>query len=500
MGSLLRIVRHLLHDAARDLAPTLVIVVVFQVFFIQRMPDSPVALIGGFATVLVGLALFVKGLDAAIFPAGETMAFDFARRGSFLWLMLFAFCISFASVAAEPALMAVAYKAEAVSGGSMGALTLRMIAAVGVGLAVVAGVWRIVLGHSIGSYLIPGYLVVVALTAISPPQLVGLAFDSGGVVASTVTAPLLTALGVGLAASIRGRNPMLDGFGLIAFGALAPMIIIQVYGILFFVPAEQGIAVVMMPSDDQHRYAAVEMLIDFTVMVRNLLPIIAVVLFSSFVILRRPLADPKGLAAGMALVAFGLFMFDEGLQVGLFPLGDEMTNGLMRDGVPMWAVYLYGFLIGFATTMAEPALIALSIKADEVSLGQIRGFWLRSLVSLGVGIGIVIGCARIIDGTNIGYWLIPGYLLVLAMTPFAPRFIVPIAYDCGGVTTSTVTVPLVTALGVGLAERTPGRDPLIDGFGLIAFASLLPMIIVMSYGMLATWWLHVRASQMEKMK
>jgi hypothetical protein len=500
MGSLLRIIRHLLHDAARDLAPTLVIVVVFQVFFIQRMPDSPAALIGGFATVLVGLALFVKGLDAAIFPAGETMAFDFARRGSILWLMFFAFFISFASVAAEPALMAVAYKAEAVSGGSMGALTLRMIAAFGVGVAVVVGVWRIVLGHSMGSYLIPGYLIVVGLTAISPPQLVGLAFDSGGVVASTVTAPLLTALGVGLATSIRGRNPMLDGFGLIAFGALAPMIIIQVYGIFFFVPAEHGVAVVMMPSDDQHQYAVVEMLIDFAVIVRNLLPIIAVVLFSSFVILRRPLADPKGLAAGMALVAFGLFMFDEGLQVGLFPLGDEMTNGLMRDGVPMWAVYLYGFLIGFATTMAEPALIALSIKADEVSLGQIKGFWLRSLVSLGVGIGIVIGCARIIDGINIAYWLIPGYLLVLAMTPFAPRFIVPIAYDCGGVTTSTVTVPLVTALGVGLAERTPGRDPLIDGFGLIAFASLLPMIIVMSYGMLATWWLHIRASQMEKMK
>jgi hypothetical protein len=170
----------------------------------------------------------------------------------------------------------------------------------------------------------------------------------------------------------------------------------------------------------------------------------------------------------------------------------------MRDGVPMWAVMLYGFLIGFATTMAEPALIALSIKADEVSLGQIRGIWLRTLVSVGVGIGIVIGCLRIVDGTNIAWWLIPGYLLVLGMTRFAPRFIVPIAYDCGGVTTSTVTVPLVTALGVGLAERTPGRDPMIDGFGLIAFASLLPMIIVMSYGMLATWWLRSRKPVKEK--
>ncbi|MCM8594799.1 DUF1538 domain-containing protein [Accumulibacter sp.] len=498
LGSVSRVARELLHEASRDLAPTLIVVALFQAFFIQRLPDSPGGLIGGFAVVLVGLALFVKGLDAAIFPAGETMAFDFARRGSFVWLMLFAFCISFASVAAEPALMAVAYKAEVVSGGSMGALTLRLVAGLGVGLAVVGGVWRIVAGDSIGSYLVPGYLVVIALTWLAPPQLVGLAFDSGGVVASTVTAPLLTALGVGLATSIRGRNPLLDGFGLIAFGALAPMVIIQLYGIVFFEPPAAGTPVVMMPSDDQHQYVAVEMLIDFLIMVRNLLPIIAVVLFSSFVILRRPLADPKGLAVGMVLVAVGLFLFDEGLQVGLFPLGDEMTNGLMRDGVAIWAIHLYGFLIGFATTMAEPALIALSIKADEVSLGQLDGFWLRCLVSIGVGIGIVIGCARILHGTNIAYWLIPGYLLVLAMAVVAPRFIVPIAFDCGGVTTSTVTVPLVTALGVGLAERTPGRDPMIDGFGLIAFASLLPMIIVMAYGMLATWMLRTRRTAGEE--
>lgn len=491
---LVHAVRDLLYEAARDLAPTLIVVVIFQVFFIQHLPNDPAALIGGFAVVLLGLALFVKGLDVAIFPVGERLAFDYARRGSFLWLMLFAFCISFASVAAEPALMAVAYKAEAVSGGSMGAMTLRMVAALGVGLSVMVGVWRIVRGHSIASYLIPGYLIVITCTAFAPPQLVGLAYDSGGVVASTVTAPLLAALGVGLAMTISGRNPMLDGFGLIGFGALAPMIIIQLYGIFFFVPAEQIVLTTPAPAEAHHLHPALEMILSFTHMVTNLLPIIAVVLLSSYIILRRPLMNPKGLAAGMLLVALGLFMFDEGLQVGLFPLGDEMTRGLMRDGVSMWVLYLYGFLIGFATTMAEPALIAVSIKADKVSVGQLRAMWLRSLVSIGVGIGIVLGCARIIDGSNIAWWLIPGYLLVLALTKVAPRFIIPIAFDCGGVTTSTVTVPLVTALGVGLAERTPGRDPMIDGFGLIAFASLLPMIIVMSYGILAHWWLHRKTS------
>ncbi|MBP6583774.1 MAG: DUF1538 family protein, partial [Chromatiaceae bacterium] len=286
--ALIQAVRELLYDAARDLAPTLIVVVIFQAFFIQHLPDNPVALVGGFAVVLLGLALFVKGLDVAIFPIGETMAYDYARRGSFLWLMLFAFSISFASVAAEPALMAVAYKAEAVSGGSMGALTLRMVAALGVGLAVMVGVWRIVRGHSIAHYLIPGYLIVIIATAFAPPELVGLAFDSGGVVASTVTAPMLAALGVGLAMTISGRNPMLDGFGLIAFGALAPMIIIQIYGILFFVPADQAAIALVLPPEAQHLHPALEILTDFLHMVRNLLPIIAVVLLSSYVILRRP--------------------------------------------------------------------------------------------------------------------------------------------------------------------------------------------------------------------
>jgi hypothetical protein len=397
-------------------------------FSSSDLPDSPARLIGGFAAVLLGLASSSRDSTPRSFPAGETMAFDYARRGSFLWLMLFAFCISFASVAAEPALMAVAYKAEAVSGGSMGALTLRMVAALGVGLAVVVGVWRIVRGHSIGNYLIPGYLIVIALTVFSPPQLVGLAFDSGGVVASTVTAPLLTALGVGLATSIRGRNPdarrlWSDRFRCARADDHHPDLRHRLFraggsgrhggsddadrrpapvccpGTIDRLP-DHG----EKPAADHRRGPVLEFRHPSPPARRSQRPG------------RRN--GPRGCRS---------LLFDEGLQVGLFPLGDEMTRGLMRDGVAMWAVYLYGFLIGFATTMAEPALIALSIKADEVSLRQLNGIWLRSLVSIGVGIGIMIGCARIIDGTNIAYWLIPGYLLVLAMAKVAPRFIVPIA-------------------------------------------------------------------------
>jgi hypothetical protein len=252
LGSLFRVIRELLHEAARDLAPTLIVVVIFQVFFIQRMPDSPAALIGGFAVVLLGLALFVKGLDAAIFPGRRDDGFRLcpARLVSLADLLCLLRQLRLGGRRAG------ADGRRLQGGGGLGRQHGCADAAHGGGARCRPGGGGRRLAHrprhSIGNYLIPGYLLVIVLTIFSPPQLVGLAFDSGGVVASTVTAPLLTALGVGLATSIRGRNPMLDGFGLIAFGALAPMIIIQLYGIVFFVPAAAG----TRGSDDAERRPA----------------------------------------------------------------------------------------------------------------------------------------------------------------------------------------------------------------------------------------------------
>ncbi|MEE4659439.1 MAG: DUF1538 domain-containing protein, partial [Halieaceae bacterium] len=147
-------------------------------------------------------------------------------------------------------------------------------------------------------------------------------------------------------------------------------------------------------------------------------------------------------------------------------------------------IYLFGFLIGFSTTMAEPALIAVAVKAREVSNEKINDLLLRIFVAIGVAIGIALGCYRIVHGDSIHYYVIAGYSIVIVLTFLAPRYIIPIAYDSGGVTTSTVTVPLVAALGLGLANNIPGRSALIDGFGLIAFASLFPMITVMTYGLI----------------
>nr|WP_245682283.1 DUF1538 domain-containing protein [Halomonas gudaonensis] len=218
-------------------------------------------------------------------------------------------------------------------------------------------------------------------------------------------------------------------------------------------------------------------------MLRDVLPIILVVLFFQYAVLRRHLADPIKVGIGFALVIVGLYAFVIGLKLGLFPIGQRMAEQLIAFDSWLW-VYLFAFAIGFATTMAEPALIAVGHQAEEAAAGKIQGSVIRLLVALGVAVGITIGVHRIISGDSIHHYIIAGYLLVILLTALAPRYIVALAFDLGGVTTSEVTVPLVTALGIGLASQIDGRNVLIDGFGLIAFASIFPIVTVMTYAIL----------------
>jgi hypothetical protein len=227
---------------------------------------------------------------------------------------------------------------------------------------------------------------------------------------------------------------------------------------------------------------------------RDLLPIILVILFFQFAVLRQPMPDIAQILLGVVFVVLGLTFFIHGLEQGLFPIGESMAGAFARKGSLFWLI-AFAFCLGFGTTVAEPALIAVAAEAAAVAAngGMIEATdkaredyaeGLRYTVAFSVGLAIVIGVIRILRGWPVQWLIIGGYVLVVIMTMFAPREIIGIAYDSGGVTTSTITVPLVTALGVGLAASIRGRNPMIDGFGLIAFASLTPMIFVMAYGML----------------
>jgi len=226
----------------------------------------------------------------------------------------------------------------------------------------------------------------------------------------------------------------------------------------------------------------------------DLAPILAVVLIFQVLIIGKPVSDVASLMMGTLFIIIGLTLFVKGLEQSLFPLGEEMAYSFARKGSLFWLL-IFAFCLGFGTTVAEPALIAIADEAASIASkgGMIEqtsdarnsyALGLRITVALSVGFAIVIGVLRIIRGWPLYYLIIGGYCCVIIMTPFAPAEIIGIAYDSGGVTTSTITVPLVTALGVGLATAIKGRNPMIDGFGLIAFASLTPMVFVMAYGMM----------------
>ena len=236
--------------------------------------------------------------------------------------------------------------------------------------------------------------------------------------------------------------------------------------------------------------------------ITDVLPIVIIIFGFQLLVLREKIPKLKRVLFGFVYVLIGLTLFLVGLEVALFPIGKLMAQQLtdpdfiqraagVVSGSLQWSdytwVYLFAAAIGFSTTIAEPALIAVAIKAEQVSGGTITVWGLRVAVAIGVAIGIALGAFRIVTGTPLHYYIIAGYIVVIIQTLYAPRMIIALAYDSGGVTTSTVTVPLVAALGLGLASNIPGRSALIDGFGLIAFASLFPIKSVMGYAQLGEW-------------
>ena len=234
--------------------------------------------------------------------------------------------------------------------------------------------------------------------------------------------------------------------------------------------------------------------------VLDVAPIVVILLLFQIVILRSRPPNLRRIAAGSVLVLVGLALFLIGLENALFPIGKTMarqltapeyigTEGLAAavDWLDYWQIYAFAAAIGFATTIAEPSLVAVAIKARDASGGAVHAWGLRIAVAVGVAVGVALGCFRIVTGTPLPWYIIAAYLVVMVLTFRSSKTVVPLAYDSGGVTTSTVTVPVVAALGLGLAASVPGRSPLIDGFGLIAFASVFPIMSVLGYSIAASW-------------
>ncbi len=478
---------HALLHALKNLLPIVAVVLFFQLVILRQVPDDVWTMTFGLLVVAIGVALFLQGLELSIFPIGKSLANQFAWRGSIPILLSFGFAIGFSAVVAEPALIAVAEQAQTISEGRIDSLTLRLLVATSVGFVIALGVFRTIMGYPLRWFMIIGYLLAIAITYFAPEEIIGIAYDSGGVTTNIVTVPLITAIGVGLAISIRGRNPLIDGFGLAAMAAMAPRLTVQLYGIyVYSFDTSQVSSFISTLPTDEHLIWYVPF-IELLGTVRDVLPIMLTILFFQYLVLRRRLNNPRSIIFGFVLVVIGLHIFVLGLKLGLFPIGNSMAEQLIMSGNVLY-VYLFAFMIGFSATMAEPALIAVGKQAEECASGKVNGSLIRIFAALGLAIGITIGAYRVVNGASLYEFIVGGYALVIILTLMTPKYIIALAYDLGGVTTSDMTVPLITALGIGLATHIEGRNVLIDGFGLIAFASIFPIVTVMIYAIFTQWY------------
>ena len=479
----------------RDLAPIVVVVAVFQVAILrQPFPDLG-GMIGGLVLVMLGLALFIKGLEMGLFPLGEGLAQGFAHKGSLIWLLVFAFALGFGTTVAEPALIAVTAEAARVAADAgvvaadpdamdAYALGLRYTVALSVGVGITLGVLRIIKGWPLHYWIIGGYVVAVGLTFLAPDEIVGIAYDSG----RGYDVHHHRADGDGAWRRSRHGDPRAQP----ADRRLRPHRLREPHAHHLRARLRHGvlkggalelISLILSAGMDT---------------VLDVAPLIGLVLFFQIVVLRQRPANLGRITVGFVYVVIGLVLFLIGLEEALFPLGKTMAAqltdpaflGLAEGATAHWLdygwVYAFAAAIGFGTTIAEPSLMAVARKAAAVSGGTIRPWGLRIAVAIGVAVGVGLGAVRIVTGLPLHYLFMSAYAIVIVLTIFASRSIIALAYDSGGVTSSTVTVPLVAALGLGLAANVPGRSPMLDGFGLIAFACVFAVIAVLGYAQLSS--------------
>lgn len=488
MNELIKQFRHTFIESTVNLIPIFFIIIGFQLFVFQSVPENVISICIGFFIVIIGVTFFLMGLEIGIFPLGNNLSGEFLERKSIFLFALFGFALGFSASIAEPAIIAVSSQAGEITKGALDPLTLRLIIATSVGAITAFGIIRTILGWNIAVIIIVGYVIVLVVTYFTPPAIIGLAYDSGGVATNVATVPLIVALGIGIASALQGRSVLKDGFGFVALAAITPMISIQLYGI-FALGSDfgtQAIEFVAKVEDEAHYeegFTLIGIIIDLFKTFLNLLPIIATILIFQYLVIKKPLANVSGVVFGFIFLVIGLYGFIVGIKLGLFPIGESIAGNLVQMN-NVFFIYLFAFLIGFGTTMAEPALVAVIKQADRMSDIRLNVTIIRLLVAIGVGFGILFGAYKIVNGYNIWLLITILYSIVVILTIFAPKQIVAFAFDLGGVTTSEITVPIVTAFGIFLATNIEGRNVLMDGFGLIAFASVFPMITVMSYSII----------------
>ncbi|MGB3919080.1 MAG: DUF1538 domain-containing protein [Thiothrix litoralis] len=503
-------------EQVKAVVPLAAYLMLFQVFILQQAVADAGIISGGLVAVIIGLMFFMEGLKVGLMPFGETIGNTLPAKATLPVVLIIAFMLGIGVTFAEPAIGALEAAGQTVQVESAPYLyallndwadMLVLGIGIGVGAAAVLGTLRLLNGWSLKPLIYLSLLPILSLTLYMQldPELsktLGLAWDSGAVTTGPVTVPLVLALGIGIAAAAGKGQSSLSGFGIVTLASLFPILSVQLLALyLDFTTTPADIIAAAHHAQriapDPAWYAQTPWL-EIISGVRAIVPLVLFLLLVMWVVLKEPLQERAKITYGITLAVIGMVMFNLGLSYGLAKLGGQ-SGGLIPAAFmgieavthsPLYAAALglslalaFAWLLGFGATLAEPALNALGQTVETLTNGAFRKAVLMYAVSFGVAFGIALGVTKIVFGFSIVWLLVPGYWLAIILTYFSSEEFVNIAWDSAGVTTGPVTVPLVLAMGLGFGKAVEA----IEGFGILAMASICPILSVMTTGLWIRW-------------
>lgn len=508
-------------DQLKAVAPLAIYLFLFQLLVLQQTVQDSWVITGGLAGVIVGLMFFMEGLRVGLMPFGETIGHVLPRRSPLPLVLVIAFLLGVGVTFAEPAIGALQAAGSAVDAASAPHLylllndwagALVLVVGIGVGVAAVLGTVRFLYGWSLKPMIyastIPTLLLTIWFMADENlATLIGLAWDTGGVTTGPVTVPLVLALGIGIASAAGKGHSSLSGFGIVTLASLFPVLgvlLIAAWAAYTVEPAQ--IVAAAQAAERAHAGAswwASSPWVEILFGLRAIVPLIAFMFAILYVVLRERIRDRVQTFYGLTLAVAGMIMFNLGLTFGLAKLGAQAgglvpaafaqlgqvpESPLYATGVGIAIALAFAWVLGFGATLAEPALNALGLTVEDLTNGVFRKSMLMYAVSTGVAFGVGLGVLKIIVGFSIGWMLLPLYAAALALTWLSSEEYVNVGWDSAGVTTGPVTVPLVLAMGLGFG----GAVGAVEGFGILAMASICPILTVLATGLWVQWTIRRR--------
>jgi hypothetical protein len=502
-------------EQVRAVVPLALYLLLFQIFILRQDVANAGLITAGLVAVMLGLMLFMEGLKVGLMPFGETLGIKLPVHSPLPVVLVIAFILGIGVTFAEPAIGALKTAGQIVDVNAAPYLyallnewseLLVLVVGIGVGLAAVLGTIRFLYGWSLKPFIYLTLIPVLTLTfymstdPLMAPVL-GLAWDSGAVTTGPVTVPLVLSLGIGIAAAAGRGDSSLSGFGIVTLASLFPILAVE--GLALYVISQQTPQEIIAAASLVSTAAGSSWMeespgLEIIGGIRAIVPLVLFLLFVLMVVVRQKLSKPYITAYGIVLCVIGMIVFNIGLTYGLSMLGQQ--SGSLVPGAfspietmkesPLYSIIVglfiaiaFAWLLGFGATLAEPALNALGLTVENLTNGAFKKSVLMYAVSFGVGCGIAIGVARIIYGWPLVWLVLPGYLLAIVFTWLSTEEFVNIAWDSAGVTTGPVTVPLVLAMGLGFGKAMEA----MDGFGILAMASIGPILSVMATGLWINW-------------